>query len=203
MSSCWRKKRTRAAGSCLSPPRVVPITGIGARAGLCGTSLLGPPRGGGGGGEEDQVDSLLRSSSTPAVAYAGWFGWFFSRFVPCCVYRPEMPRIMAGTHQKDSCLRCTGKLDYLGEDLIMFPYHRNAWTSVLHAMRQRTVLRFSSTPPLSDSHLFDVVQEYRILDLSWRRLPEMFLYSALVGSTVDTSSRQSAALFRISAQCLV
>ena len=88
-----------------------------------------------GGGEEDQVDSLLRSSSTPAVAYAGWFGWFFSRFVPCCVYRPEMPRIMAGTHQKDSCSRCTGKLDYLGDDLTMFPYHRNAWTSVLHAMR--------------------------------------------------------------------
>ena len=71
MSSCMRRERTRAAGSCLQPPRVVPFSGIGARAGLCGTSLLGRPRGGGGGGEEDQVDSLLRSSSTPAVAHAG------------------------------------------------------------------------------------------------------------------------------------
>ena len=66
------------------------LPGIGARASLCGTSFLGPLRGGRGRGEEDQVDSLLRSSSTPAVAYAGWFGWFFSPFVPYCVYRPEM-----------------------------------------------------------------------------------------------------------------
>ena len=39
--------------------------------------------------------------------------------------------------------------------------------------------------------------------LSGRRLPEMFLYSALVGSTVDTNLRQSTVLIRISAQCLV
>ena len=33
-----------------------------------------------------------------------------------------MLRIMAGTHQKDSCLRRTGKLDYLGDDFTVFPY---------------------------------------------------------------------------------
>ena len=49
-SSCLRRRRTRAAGSSRRAPRVVPSTGIGARAGPCGASLLGPPRGGGRGG---------------------------------------------------------------------------------------------------------------------------------------------------------
>ena len=31
-----------------------------------------------------------------------------------------MFRIMAGMHQKDSCLRCTGKLAYLGDDVVFF-----------------------------------------------------------------------------------
>ena len=33
------------------------------------------------------------------------------------------------------------------------------------------------------------------IGFSWRRLLEMFLYSALVGSTVDTSSRQYRCFF--------
>ena len=144
-------------------------------------------------GEEDQVDSLLRSSSTPAVAYAGLVWLVASRALfPVIVCRPEMLRIMAGMHQKDSCSRCTGKLDYLGDDFTMFPYDRNAWTSVLHALRQPTVLRLFSTAPLSDSHLFDVVLEYRILDFSWRRLlkcscplqPQTFLFLVVVTSVL-------------------
>ena len=47
---------------------------------------------------------------------------------------------------------------------------------------------------VSGTHLFDVVLEYRIMDFSGRRLPGMFPYSALVGSTVDTSLRQSTVL---------
>ena len=49
-SSCLRRRRTRPAGSSRRAPWIVPSTGIGARAGPCGTSLLGPPRGGGRGG---------------------------------------------------------------------------------------------------------------------------------------------------------
>ena len=34
--------------------------------------------------------------------------------------RPKMLRIMAGTHRKDICPRRTGKLDYLGDDVVFF-----------------------------------------------------------------------------------
>ena len=134
-SSCLRKKRTRAAGGHLQPPRVVPFTGIGARAGLCGISLLGPPRGGGRGGEEDQVD--LRSSSTPAVAYAGlvWLVASCALF-PVVVYTPEMLRIMAGMHQKDSCPRRTGYWIIWEMTSLRFRLQRNASSPVVHAMRQ-------------------------------------------------------------------
>ena len=145
-SSCMRSLRTRAAGSCLLPPRVVSFSGIGARAGLCGISLLGPPRGG-GGGEEDQVDSLLRSSSTSAVAHAGLVWLVASRALfPVVVHRPEMLRIMAGMHQKHSCPRRTGNWIIWEMTSLCFRTQRNAWTSMLHGMRQPTVLWFFPRP---------------------------------------------------------
>ena len=48
-------------------------------------SVLGPPRGGGRGGEEDQAASLLRSSSTPAVAFAGLV-WLVASRACGCIY---------------------------------------------------------------------------------------------------------------------
>ena len=96
-----------------------------------GISLLGLPRGGGGRGEEDQVDSFLRSSSTPAVADAGLVWLVASRALfPVIVCRPEMLRIMAGMHQKDSCPRRTGNWIIWEMTSLCFRMQRNAWTSV-------------------------------------------------------------------------
>ena len=38
----------------------------------------------------------------------------------CVIVRPKMLRIMASTHQKDSCPRRTGKFHYLGDDVVFF-----------------------------------------------------------------------------------
>ena len=172
---------SKAASGPASGP---PFSGIGARAGPCGTSLLGPPRGRGRGGKEDQDDSLLRSSSTPAVAYAVLVWPVAPRALfPVGACRPEMLCIMARMNQKDSiallsgsCMCKVGLLVILHLALFFFPssrgvqenwtiwemtsrcfrMQRTAWTSLLHAMRQPTVLWLFSTSRETDSHLFGV-----------------------------------------------
>ena len=196
-SSCLRKKRTRAAGSCLQPPRVVLLL-ASELAPVC----VARPSWGLLAEDEEEVKRTRLTFARRRLRQLHMLGGLAGSSRALFPVVSTGP-IMAGTHQKDSCSRCTGKLDYLGDDLIMFPYHRNAWTSVLHATRQPAVLRFSSTAPLSDSHLFDVVLEYRMLVFSWIRFPEMFLYRAMLGSTVDTNLRQSTELFRMSVLCLV
>ena len=65
------------------------------------------------------------------------------------VHRPEMLCIMAGTHQKDSCPRRTGNWTVWEMTSSCFRMQRNAWTSVLHAVR---------TAHVSGSHVFQVRQ---------------------------------------------
>ena len=62
----------------------------------------------------------------------GFTGDPASRAVFLPFVRPKMLRIMAGTHQKDSCPSRTGKLNFLGDYLVF------------------------SAAPVSDSHLFGV-----------------------------------------------
>ena len=60
-------------------------------------------------------------------------------------------------------------------------------------------LVFFLRPLVSGSYWFGagVPEEYSYAVYSGRRLPEMFLYSALLGLTVDTDLRQSSVLLRI------
>ena len=50
-------------------------------------------------------------------------------------------------------------------------------------------------PLVSGTHLFDVVLEYRIFDFLGDDFRKCFLYLGFVGSTVNTSLRQSTVLF--------
>ena len=162
------------------------------RAGLCGISLLGLPRGGGGRGEEDQVDSFLRSSSTPAVADAGLVWLVASRALfPVIVCRPEMLRIMAGMHQKGQLPEAYRQLDYLGDDFTMFPNAAQCldFSVTCYASAYGVLVIFNV--PLSDSHLFGVRQWSTRLWI-FREMPSWFIsvFSSCVGSTLDTCLRQ-------------
>ena len=109
-----RRRRTRAAGSSRRAPRVVPSTGIGARAGPC-TSFLGPPRGGGRGGRRGRrggSDVFRSPRPTPRIAALvvdsrQWLWLVLLASFPravfyCVVVRPMMLVNMAGMKQKDS-----------------------------------------------------------------------------------------------------
>ena len=75
-------------------------------------------------------------------------------FVPSGVVRPKMLRITAGTHQKDSCPRRTGNLDYLGDYFIMVSVC-SALLGFLCFMLYVS-LRLFSAASVSGSHLFGV-----------------------------------------------
>ena len=80
--------------------------------------------------------------------------------------RPMMLRIMASMHQKDSCPRRTGKLDYLGDDVVFFygPLYLEVTCSSF-CLRSTGLLLFREKTPGMVS-----------------------VFSTLLGSTADTCS---------------
>ena len=84
------------------------------------------------------------------MQWAGFTGDVF----PFIVVRPKTLRIMAGTHQMDSC---TGELDYLGDDFTVFPNAAQclAFCGACHASANGALVTLNGL--VSGSHMVVVV----------------------------------------------
>ena len=120
-------------------------------------------------------------------------GWFAGDPAPRALFlpfvRPKMLRIMASMHQRDSCPRRTGKLDYLGDDFTMFPYAAECldFSVTCYASAYGALVVFYIPWTVTCSEFASGVQDY---GFSGRWHPGLFPYSAPVGSTLDTCLRQ-------------
>ena len=96
---------------------------------------------------------------------------------------------MADMQQR--CWRRTGNWTFWEMSSLYFRLQRNAWNSVLHAMRQPTVFWLFSTSPyltVTCSEFASGVHDYGFF---WE-MPSWFIsvFSSCVGSTPDTCLRQ-------------
>ena len=120
----------------------------------------------------DQKDSTHRAlvvNHGSGLCMGGFTDDSAPRAVFSSLRQAQDARIMAGTHQKNSCPRRTGKLDYLGDD-----YGSCIWQSHVRCCCLRSAC----------------------VDFPGRRPLEWFPYSALFGTTVDACSAQSTRVLR-------
>ena len=99
---------------------------------------------------------LARVAQFGPNGWAGFTGDNAPRTMfPFIVVRPKMLRIMAGTHQMGSCTR---ELDYVGDDLTMFPYAAQCLEllSTCHASAYGALVIFYGPCNLA-GHMFVVV----------------------------------------------
>ena len=111
----------------------------------------------------------LWTSSTVTSLLVACLAGFAGNSAPRAVFlpfvRPGALRIMAGTLQKDSCPRRTGKLDYLGDDLVFF-YDPCIWQSHV-----RCCCLWSACVGFPGRRLLECFRIQRYLGRQWMHVP--------------------------------